>query len=82
MNVRVFMVQVTDQRGPALDALGAAIGYERDEIEQTPFALAGTPAQLVDDLRLRRERWGFSYIVVGQEDLEDFAPVVAELAGT
>lgn len=81
LNVRAFMVNFTDQRAATLDALGAAIGFDRDRIEQTPFALIGTPAQMVDDLLVRRERWGFSYVIVGQEDLEQFAPVVAELAG-
>ena len=47
-----------------------------------PFALIGTPAQIADDLRERRERWGFSYIIVGAEDVDAFAPVVAELSGS
>ena len=81
LNVRVFMVNVTDTRAATMEALGTAIGYDRDMIEATPFALIGTPAQLVEDLLRRRETWGFSYIIVGQEDVESFAPVVAELAG-
>ena len=48
----------------------------------TPFALIGTAGQIADDLRERRERWGFSYVIVGAEDVDAFAPVVAELAGT
>jgi hypothetical protein len=36
---------------------------------------------MVEDLLRRRERWGFSYIVVGGDDVESFAPVVAELSG-
>lgn len=81
LNVRVFMVNVTDTRAATMEALGTAIGYDSDMIEATPFALIGTPAQLVEDLLRRRETWGFSYIIVGQEDVESFAPVVAELAG-
>jgi hypothetical protein len=50
-------------------------------VEQTPFALIGPPAKLVEDLLERRERWGFSYMIVGAVDVESFAPVVAELAG-
>jgi hypothetical protein len=41
----------------------------------------GTTDQMIDDLLARRERWGFSYIIVGGEDVESFAPVVAALAG-
>jgi len=29
----------------------------------------------------RRERWGFSYIIIGEENIEDFSPVVDRLAG-
>ena len=30
----------------------------------------------------RREELGFSYVIVGGDDIEPFAPVVARLAGT
>ena len=50
-------------------------------VDQSPFALVGPPSKLVEDLLERRERWGFSYIIVGADDVESFAPVVAELAG-
>jgi probable F420-dependent oxidoreductase len=82
MNVRAFMVNVTDQRAAAMDGIAGAIGVDRTMVEQTPFALIGTPTQLVEDLRERRERWGMSYVIVGAADVEPFAPVVAELAGT
>ena len=51
-------------------------------IDETPFALIGPPDELVDLLVERRERWGFSYVIVGGEDVDAFAPVVARLAGT
>jgi probable F420-dependent oxidoreductase len=80
-NVRAFMVNVTEHRAQAMDGIAGAIGVDRSMVETTPFALIGTPSQLVDDLRERREKWGFSYIIVGGADVESFAPVVAELAG-
>jgi hypothetical protein len=58
------------------------IGFEADDILETPFALIGSAEQIAEDLRARRERWGFSYIIVGGGDVDAFAPVVAELAGT
>ena len=81
MNVRVFMVQVTDQRDATLDFLSGALHVERQMVETTPFALVGPPSKLIEDLLERRERWGFSYIIVGGDDVESFAPVVAELNG-
>jgi probable F420-dependent oxidoreductase len=80
-NVRAFMVNVTEHRAQAMDGIAGAIGVDRSMVETTPFALIGTPSQLVDDLRERREKWGFSYIIVGGAYVESFAPVVAELAG-
>lgn len=82
MNVRVFMVQVTENREGTVDFLAKALSVEQQMIETTPFALVGPPSKLVEDLLERRERWGFSYIIVGGADVEAFAPVVAALAGT
>jgi probable F420-dependent oxidoreductase len=82
LNVRVFLVNVTDDRDGAIDFLAKAMQVEQKMVETTPFALIGPPAKLVEDLLERRERWGFSYIIVGGGDVESFAPVVAQLAGT
>jgi probable F420-dependent oxidoreductase len=81
LNVRVFMVNVTDEPQGATDFLASALHVEASMISSTPFALIGPPSKLVEDLLARRERWGFSYIIVGADDVEAFAPVVAELAG-
>ena len=45
-------------------------------------ALLGTIDEMCDTLVERRERWGVSYIVIGDDIFEAFAPVVARLAGT
>ena len=81
MNVRAFMVNVTNDRIKAMSGIAGAIGVDASMVKETPFALIGTPDQLVEDLIQRRERWGFSYIIVGPEDVASFAPVVAALAG-
>ena len=36
---------------------------------------------MCERLLARRERWGFSNIVVPAEEMEVFAPVVAQLTG-
>ena len=81
MNIRAFMVNVTDDAQGAMERLAKGIGVETSMIAETPFALMGPPSKLVDDLLARRERWGFSYVIVGGEDVDSFAPVVAQLAG-
>ncbi len=82
MNIRAFLVQVTDDAAAAAQGIADMVGVDRTMIEASPFALVGPPSKLVDDLRERRERWGFSYVIVGPDEMESFAPVVAELAGT
>lgn len=81
LNVRVFMVNVTDDPGGAVHGLAGALGVDPSMIDETPFALIGPPSKLIEDLLERRERWGFSYVIVGGEDIDAFAPVVAALTG-
>ncbi len=81
LNIRVFMVRVTDDRQTAVQQIADFVQVDPSMVLETPFTLIGTSAQMVEDLLRRRERWGFSYIVVGGDDVESFAPVVAELSG-
>jgi len=43
--------------------------------------LIGTVEQIVEALWIRRESYGISYIVITEEQMDAFAPVVARLAG-
>ena len=81
LNIRVFMVRVTDDRQTAVQQVADFVQVDPSMVLETPFTLIGTCAQMVEDLLRRRERWGFSYVVVGADDVESFAPVVAELSG-
>lgn len=82
MNLRAFMVFVTDDVDQALGTLSEFTGAPGEVIADSPFALVGPVDKLIDDLQERRERWGFSYVIVGQNDVDSFAPVVAALSGT
>ena len=82
MNIRAFLVMITDDVASSIETLSAFTGAPAEVIESSPFALVGPPERVVDVLRERRDRWGFSYVIVGQDDIDAFAPVVAALAGT
>ena len=82
MNIRAFMVFVTDDVPQAMSTLSDFTGAPVEVIADSPFALVGTAEQIAEQLVARRERWGFSYVIVGQNDVEPFAPVVAALSGT
>lgn len=81
MNVRAFLVNITDDAAGAAADIAAMIGVEQKMVEETPFALVGPPSKLIEDLIARRERWGLSYIIVGDDQIDAFAPVVSALNG-
>lgn len=82
MNVRTFFVSVTDDRDAQVSAMASMIGVDEQMIVESPFALIGDVEQICDTLVARREEFGFSYVIVGGLEADDFAPVVARLAGT
>ena len=82
LNIRTFFVKVTNERGATLDGIAKMTGQTPVAIADSPFALVGTATQIADELRQRRDRWGFSYLIVGSAEVDDMAPVVAELTGT
>lgn len=82
MNIRAYMVFVTDDVDQALGTLSEFTGAPQDVIADSPFALVGPVDKIIDDLQERRERWGFNYVIVSQNDIDSFAPVVAALSGT
>ncbi len=81
MNIRTFFVSVTDDRDGQVAAMARMIGVDETMIRESPFALVGNQEQIVDELLERREQYGFSYVIVGGAEADDFAPVVARLAG-
>lgn len=82
LNIRAFLVNITDDGAGARSRLAGALSVDESLLTASPFALIGPPTELAERLLERRERWGFSYVIVGGEDVEKFAPVVAQLAGT
>ncbi len=81
MNVRAFLVNIPDDAAGAAADIAAMIGVEPRMVEETPFALVGPPSKLIEDLIAGRERWGLSYIIVGDDQIDAFAPVVSALNG-
>jgi len=78
----VGFTNFTDDRQALAEMMAGAFGVAPEEALETPVVLAGTLEQMIDDLRDRRERWEMSYVVVGVDVMEQFAPAVARLAGT
>jgi len=56
-------------------------GKPDDHLPRSPHVLAGSVDQIVEEISERRERYGFSYVQIMEQQMEAFAPVVARLAG-
>lgn len=61
--------------------LTASTGLEGQELRSFPHALVGSVDAVCEELERRRELYGFSYVTVGDRDIEAFAPVVSRLSG-
>jgi probable F420-dependent oxidoreductase len=82
LNALVQRVVVTeDRRGAAEELTRRWPELSADDLLQSPFVLLGTTEQIAEQLQTMRQRWGISYYVVHEPYLNDFAPVVARLAG-
>jgi probable F420-dependent oxidoreductase len=76
-----FVHFTDDSRGLA-EAMAPAFAASPDDVLDTPVALVGTAEEMGDRIEARRERWQMSYHVIPVEVMDEFAPVVARLAGT
>jgi len=82
LNVLSLATLVTDDQHGTAEMMAGLFGLDTDGVLEVPHALIGSVEQMIEQLQARRERWGFSYVVVQGDALESFAPVVAALAGT
>jgi probable F420-dependent oxidoreductase len=81
MNIRTFFVKVTNDRAKTVEGISSMFGVPKDMIDASPFALIGSVEECIEQLLERRERWGLSYTIVGAENIDECAPIVAALRG-
>jgi probable F420-dependent oxidoreductase len=74
-------VYVTDDRSGIAKGMASAFSVDVDVALETPAALVGTLDEIVAEVQRRRDRWQMSYVVIDEEFLDAFAPVVERLAG-
>jgi probable F420-dependent oxidoreductase len=81
MNIRLPFVKVTNDRAKTVEGISSMFGVDADMINNSPFALIGSVEECIEQLLERRERWGLSYTIVGAENIDECAPIVAALRG-
>jgi probable F420-dependent oxidoreductase len=80
LNLFIVDMALTDRRGDGVDQLAQRFSLSREQVMQTPHLLVGTVDQIGEQLQEAREEYGILYLVVFDEHMEQFAPIVAHLA--
>ena len=81
----VATVVFADQRRPAAERLARERGWSGlspEQVLEMPSVFVGSLEHVADEMRARRERYGFSYYVLLDRAMNVVAPLVARLAGT
>ncbi len=83
LNILVFTASVGRDGAAGRAEMGQLLSMSPEDLDACPYAWVGEPAQVADQLRAARDRWGTSYFVLqGEAAIDQVMPVVAELAGT
>lgn len=81
IEIGAYFVAVGDGAAAQLEAMASRFGVAPDELAVHPHALIGSVDDVCEQLIDRRQEYGISYVTVAQRHLDEFAPVVAALAG-
>jgi probable F420-dependent oxidoreductase len=65
-----------DRRATATEVQALLPALSVDDILSSPYGLIGTPVQIAEQVRERRERLGISYLTVFEKDLDAMAKVI------
>ena len=79
----LYVAVTNDRRGAAQQMVEAwdEAGLSIDQVLQSPHALIGSVDDIVADLQQRKEQYGFSHIVISDDKIDEFAPIVEQLRG-
>ncbi|MEV5715247.1 LLM class F420-dependent oxidoreductase [Amycolatopsis mediterranei] len=80
-NLLVHFVRITENRKAALEEFeGTFRGLmTAGQLAELPTVLAGTPAEVAEQIRAHRERFGLTYYTVLEHNMDQFAPVLEHL---
>jgi probable F420-dependent oxidoreductase len=81
LNILVQRVAVGESADAAAAEFATQWKTTPAALRESPFVLIGSPSAVEDTLEARRARYGISYVVVFEQFMEAFAPVVRRLSG-
>src|SRR5262249_18476365 len=73
IQMRFFVTRVTNDRMKLAEAMAPMFGVSPEEALESGAACVGSESEIIEQLHARRERWGLSYVVVGDENVDEFA---------
>ncbi|MAI80467.1 MAG: F420-dependent oxidoreductase [Deltaproteobacteria bacterium] len=79
--IGAYFVDVGDQADSTCKNMASAFGLEYHQMKSHPHGIFGTIESVCEELERRREIYGINYVTIGDDAMEDFAPVVRRLAG-
>jgi probable F420-dependent oxidoreductase len=82
LNALIGFIMVTDDAQSMADAMAPSFGLDPKDALHIPLALIGTPEEMAEELKWRRENYGISYWSIEGDSWETLGPVVSMLAGT
>jgi len=83
-SIYLLDVAVTGDRAGAVQQIveeRSDVGFTHSQVLESPHIIVGSIEEIVADLEQRRERFGISHIVISDDKIDEFAPIVAQLAG-
>jgi probable F420-dependent oxidoreductase len=82
LNAWIAIAALTDDGAAMAETLAPMYETDPASVRASPLTLIGSLPEITDLLHERRERWGYSYIVLPGAQARELAPIVAALAGT
>lgn len=81
LNILVQALAVTDDRNAGIERLRRERGFDDDIWFESPMVFVGSVDQIIETMETNRERLNVSYYSVFEHQMDEFAPIVAALAG-
>ena len=79
LHLLIKNVVVSADRIAAATQVASRLNLSVEQALESPYLLLGTIEEMAEQLLATRDRFGFSYFAVFQQDLQAFAPVLARL---
>lgn len=81
LNVLTWALSITDEPQSVAETLSKRFGVSPDTLLELPFLLVGSLDEIQERLVEHRERFGISYFMIWDRDMEAFAPIAKRLTG-